>query len=283
MVSKKSLSQQSVHVNLPVKYNFCPKIETTEVSVKSFVLKQGDDILINNEILNRDVPLTGDIVLNIDRIFRGSVFTSATISSIKFVESSANPASYEVVDVSTLTNGVLASSNTIDISFSYIPSYQLITTYLQNWANGFFVQVTIDVSFYSPEGLQKRNSGDSVVSPDSNNNDDPLIHTTVRLQIPNRALPKYLKRDHILASSSNLKLNEIFVQKSLEEHHLAKQKIQTEKISDQLKSIQKDNEVMIYLILGSVCACFLVLLVAGILIYKLTRRSSVEQTIEIPK
>jgi len=257
---KKSLSQQSIHVKLPIKYNFCPKIETTEVSVSSFQLKQKDDILVSNEVLQRDDALIGDITLQVLRIFKGSVFTSASISSIKLVESTGlAPASYDITDVSTLNAGKLVSPKTIDISFSYIPSYQQITSHLQNWANGFFIQVTVDVSFYSPDGLEKRNNGQAP------------IHTSVRLQIPNHSLPNYLKRDHVVASSSSLKLNHVVVTKSIEEHKLAKTKIQTEKITDQIKIIQKNNQEMIYLIIASVVGCFVVLLVAGVLIYKIKK------------
>lgn len=267
---KKSLSQQSVHVNLPIKYNFCPKIETTEVSVSSFQLKQKDDILVGNEILARDDALQGAITLQVLRIFKGSVFTAATISSIRLVESStsATPASYDITDVSTLVNGKLTSPNTIDISFTYIPSYQQISTHLQNWTNGFFVQVTIDISFYSPQGITPRNDGQGP------------IHTSVRLQIPQHSLPSYLKRDHVVASSSALKLDHSAVKKSIEQHELVKTKIQTEKLSDQLKMMQKNNQTMIYLIIASVAGCFIVLMIGGILIYKFGKSSQQQEQIQ---
>jgi len=267
---RESLKEKSVHVNLPIRYNFCPKIETTEVSVKTFELQQASDVLVNDEILQRDIPLQGKIVLNVDRIFQGSVFTMAKISSIQLVESSPNPASYEVSDVSTLGVGELKTNtnpNTIEISFSYTPSYQHITTYLQNWANGFFVQVTVEVSFYSPDGLNKKNT-----------NIDPAIKTNVRLQLPSHAInhnmPNYIKRDNIVASSSTLKLNSDAVKKSLEEHKLAKQKIRTEKISEKLKSIEQANNNMMILVVAAVASCFIVLVVAGVVIYKWTRKNN---------
>lgn len=258
---RKSLRSKFVHVNIPIKYNFCPKIETTEVSVRSFNLTQGSGVpLIEDEILERDTPLNGEITLNVDRIFQGSVFTMARISSIQLIESTgANPASYEISEVSTLNQGTLENSNTILISFSYAPSYQQITTHLQNWAQGFYITVTIDVSFYSPQGLAKRNSGSQP------------IHTSVRLQIPHQGLPTYLKRDHVLASSPQLKLNQQVVTKTIEEHKLIKQQIQTEKISQDIKVIQQSNQQMIYMIVASVAACFVALIVAVFIVYKIKK------------
>ena len=258
---RKSLTKKSVPVNLPIKYSFCPKIETTEVSVRSFQLVQNDDVLINEEVLQRDVPLKGKIILNIDRIFAGSVFTMAKISSIKIFEmtSTVPQAFYDVVDFSTLSEGVLTSPSTIEIGFSYTPSYQQITTHLQNWASGLYVQVTVDVSFYSPNGLKKNTVADN-------------FHTSVRAQIPNRSLPNYLKRDKVLAVSTEIKISEKDVQKSLEEHKLAEVKIKTDKISDDLKVVQQKNEKMTIITVLSVAACFLVAMVAVMFtIYKIKK------------
>jgi len=251
---KKSLTKQSVPVNLPIKYSFCPKIETTEVSVKTFQLTQNDDVLVNDEILQRDTPLKGKIVLNIDRIFAGSVFTMARISSIKIYEmtTSIPQAFYDVVDFSTLSEGVLTSPSTIEITFSYAPSYQQITTHLQNWASGLYLQVTIDVSFYSPNGLKKNTIADT-------------FHTSVRAQIPNRSLPNYLKRDKVFAVSTQIKLDEKDVQKSLEEHKLTEVKIKTDKISEDLKVVEQNNQRMTIITVVSVAACFLVAMVAVML------------------
>jgi len=54
-----------------------------------------------------------------------------------------------------------------------------------------------------------------------------MFHTSIKLQIPNHGgSPNYLKRDHVIASSSNLQLNDATVKKSIEEHKLTQQKNQ---------------------------------------------------------
>jgi len=273
---RKSLTKKFVRVNLPIKYSLCPKIETTEVSVKSFDLTQNSDVLLNNEILARDQPLEGKIVLNVDRIFQGSVFTMAKISSIKLIEKVPQPKSFEIISFATLKNGELKDPTTIEISFTYPPSYQQITTNLQNWSQGFFIEVTVDVSFYSPEGLHKRSGAD-------NQDADSVFHSSVRAMIPNNALPKYMKRDQVQASSPFINLNSADVQKSNEEHHLIKQKIRSDHLSDQLKIVQKNNQKMIYLTIASVGACVFVALVAILVVFAIKKKASATATIQIEK
>jgi len=68
-------------------------------------------------------------------------------------------------------------------------------------------------------------------------------------------------------------LNDATVKKSIEEHKLTQQKIKTDKMSQQIQIIQKNNQEMVYLIVASVAGCFIVLIIAGVLIYKLKKRS----------
>lgn len=42
------------------------------------------------------------------------------------------------------------------IDFSYIPDYDLITTYLQQWSEGIYFQATVDVAFTAPGVAAKR-------------------------------------------------------------------------------------------------------------------------------
>ena len=215
----------------------------------------------------RDLPLEGRILLNIERTFQGSVFTMAKISSIKFYELVPNnPASYEILDVSSTQNGELLDATTIAISFSYLPSYQQLTTHLQNWAQGFYIEVTVDVSFYSPQGLYNKKS-----IPDS-----PLFNTVVRAQIPNFRGPRYLKQDSVHAISSNIHIKKEDVEKAIEEHKLIAAKIHTDKVNNDLKLVKDSNQKMIYFTIAAGCACVVVSLISALVIYSI-RKSNNQQ------
>jgi len=95
------------------------------------------------------------------RSVNGSFFQSAKIVAVHIAEVVKSAESVRHVDVTTeakkwpgkVTTG--GPHDIVTIAFRYYPDFELITTYLQNWAQGLYFYVEVDVS-YAPTSLSKR-------------------------------------------------------------------------------------------------------------------------------
>ena len=178
----------SVPVSIEFSFNFCPKIEDTSLSTKSFTISQENRDIVNKGLIFSDHPLKGKIVLDVQRSVVDSAFDEAVITSVFLYQKKRSKEGVQFLDVTLdciLEKGIQLNQDQIGISFSYIPNIYMLSKLLKNWYSGLYFVVVIDVR-YEPVEYHKRS-----------------LNAQVRLQIPNFPADEQVEKQSISESTKS--------------------------------------------------------------------------------
>jgi len=247
----------SVPATITFDYNFCPKVEDTSLSTKSFRLHQLHKRIENGGVVKSNHVLNGTINLNVLQTVVDSSFASANIVSVFLYEQNPSNDTINFIDIKeecSLEVGFEKRKDEIQISFSYIPNIYLLTKLLKNWSSGLYFVVAIDVH-YEPTGY-------------SSDKKRSMMNTQVRLQLPSRNVDTPSVERTKSTSSGFIILNEKFSGKrsnskvDTKDFTLEKAKA----VNDQYDRESRRNDVLMIVLGGSFGITMLAILITIIIV-----------------
>jgi len=165
----------------------------------------------------------------------------------------------------TPSNGFLNTNTTIEVSFTYCPSFEMITNYLPNWGEDIRFVVEINVIFSPSSSSNKRNEQQQ--QHDKRGVSGKSFKSKVNLQLPLPSSSSSNNQPKILSTSShshnfNLEKNLNPSQQNKENNNNKQKEIEDEEISkleQKLKEMDKQKNTTI-LIAGIIVGvtCFVV-------------------------
>eukprot|EP01091_Cochliopodium_minus_P014151 TRINITY_DN474_c0_g1_i1.p1 TRINITY_DN474_c0_g1~~TRINITY_DN474_c0_g1_i1.p1 ORF type:complete len:1069 (+),score=333.24 TRINITY_DN474_c0_g1_i1:435-3209(+) len=247
----------SVPATITFDYNFCPKVEDTTLTTKSFRLRQLHKRIQNGGEVKSNHAVNGTINLNVIQTVVDSSFASANIVSVFLFEQNPSNDTVNFIDIKeecSLEAGFEKRKDEIQISFSYIPNIYLLTKLLKNWSSGLYFVVAIDVH-YEPTGY-------------SSDKKRSMMNTQVRLQIPSRDVDTPSVERTKSTSSNFVILNEKSSGKrsnnkvDTKDFTLEKAKA----VNDQYERESKRNDVLMIILGGSFGITMLAILITIIIV-----------------